>query len=69
MKTFWRKYKLEIDLLVVIVFAMGSIMAFIEYPYAENGKMKIVSAIAYGILGIAKTGDLIEGFRNRKKAE
>ena len=69
MKTFWKKYKFHIDLLGVLFFAMGSIMAFIEYPFAENGKMKLFSAIVFGLMAIFKTVDLIEGFRKEKKAE
>ncbi|MDZ4794043.1 MAG: hypothetical protein SGI83_07170 [Bacteroidota bacterium] len=67
MKKFLEKYKLQIDLLSLIVSGMGSIMAFIEYPDAENRKMKIISAIAFGIMAIAKTGDFIEGFKKRKE--
>ncbi len=65
MTGFFRKYKLQVDIFLILVFTVVSVMKFIEYPGAENKKMKLVSAIAFGLAAIIKAVDLVGYYRKK----
>ena len=66
MFNFFRKHKFLLDVLFLIFFGLSSIIYFIEYPKADNKKFKLVSAIVLSIMTVAKLGDVIENFQNKK---
>ena len=69
MRSFLKKYKLYINIFLVLALALLSIDYFIEYPEAKNKKMGLVSGITFGLMAIIKIVDILEMYKSKRKAE
>ena len=62
---FLRKYRLQFDILAILVFAFAAFMFIDEYAI-EKKKMQLVTGIASGLMAIIKLIDVIGLVRKRK---
>jgi hypothetical protein len=62
---FLRKNKLLFDIIAFIVFAFASYLFFDEYFEDKKQKIKLVTAIANGLMAVIKMLDLINKNGNR----
>ena len=63
---FFKKYKLQLDIITVLVLVFVTLMFFDEYR-TEHKKMQLVTAITGGLLTLIKIVELIEQIRIRKR--
>ena len=63
---FFKKYKLQLDIITVLVLVLVTFMFFDEYR-TEQKKMQLVTAITGGLWTLIKIVELIEQVRKRKR--
>ena len=68
MRSFFRKYKLQIDIFSAIVFLMLAIIYFIQYSEADGKNMQLFGAIVFGVLSLFKIEEVVAQYRTSRKS-
>jgi hypothetical protein len=64
---FFRKYRLQFDIIAILAFAFASWIQFNEYGGPEGEKINLVSGIVFGLMTIIRVVDLIDDLKKKRK--